>query len=43
MSDHAIDRDQTLPLDARMDDIRAVMDAAGSQRGVWRVYAPGPK
>jgi pimeloyl-ACP methyl ester carboxylesterase len=34
MSDHAIDRDQAFSLDARMDDIRAVMDAAGSQRAV---------
>ena len=34
MSDHAIDRDQAFSLDARMDDIRAVMDAAGSERAV---------
>jgi class 3 adenylate cyclase len=34
MSDHAIDKDQALSLDARMDDIRAVMDAADSQRAV---------
>ena len=34
MSDHAIDRNQAFSLDARMDDIRAVMDAAGSERAV---------
>jgi class 3 adenylate cyclase len=33
-SDHTIDAAQAMPLDARMDDIRAVMDAAGSERAV---------
>jgi class 3 adenylate cyclase len=34
MSDHAIDKDKLLSLDARMDDVRAVMDAAGSERAI---------
>jgi class 3 adenylate cyclase len=34
MSDHAIDKDKLLSLDARMDDIRAVMDAADSERAI---------
>jgi class 3 adenylate cyclase/pimeloyl-ACP methyl ester carboxylesterase len=34
LSDHAIDKDKQLSLDARMDDIRAVMDAVGSARAV---------
>jgi class 3 adenylate cyclase len=34
LSDHAIDEDKLLSLDARMDDIRAVMDAVGSDRAV---------
>src|SRR5262245_9628173 len=34
MSDHAIQKDQAYSLDARMDDIRAVMDDAGSERAV---------
>jgi len=33
-SDRSIDRARLLPLEARMDDIRAVMDAAGSDRAV---------
>jgi class 3 adenylate cyclase len=41
MSDHAIDRDQALSLDARMDDIRAVMDAAGSERAVMYAVEDG--
>jgi class 3 adenylate cyclase/pimeloyl-ACP methyl ester carboxylesterase len=32
LSDHLIDREQQLSLDVQMDDIRAVMDAAGSER-----------
>ena len=34
LSDHAIEKDKQLSLDARMDDIRAVMDAAGSERAI---------
>jgi pimeloyl-ACP methyl ester carboxylesterase len=34
LSDHAIDKDQAFSFDARMDDIRAVMDAARSERAV---------
>jgi class 3 adenylate cyclase len=34
LSDHAIDKHQAFSFDARMDDIRAVMDAAGSERAV---------
>jgi class 3 adenylate cyclase/pimeloyl-ACP methyl ester carboxylesterase len=34
LSDHAIEKDKQLSLDAQMDDIRAVMDAAGSERAV---------
>ena len=34
MSDHAVDKERLLSLDARMDDIRAVMDAAGSESAV---------
>jgi class 3 adenylate cyclase len=34
MSDHAIDKNQAFSLEVRMDDIRAVMDAAGSERAV---------
>jgi class 3 adenylate cyclase len=34
MSDHAIEKDKLLSLDARMDDIRAVMDAVGSERAI---------
>ena len=33
-SDHIADRSQQQSLEARMDDIRAVMDAAGSERAV---------
>jgi class 3 adenylate cyclase len=33
-SDHATDAARAMPLDARMDDIRAVMDAAESERAV---------
>jgi hypothetical protein len=32
LSDHIIPREAQLTLEARMDDIRAVMDAAGSER-----------
>jgi pimeloyl-ACP methyl ester carboxylesterase len=34
MSDHLIAKDQQLSVDAQMDDIRAVMDATGSERAV---------
>ena len=34
MSDHLIAKDQQLSIDAQMDDIRAVMDATGSERAV---------
>jgi pimeloyl-ACP methyl ester carboxylesterase len=34
MSDLAINKNQAFSLDGRMDDIRAVMDAAGSERAV---------
>ena len=34
MSDHLISKDQQLSIDAQMDDIRAVMDATGSERAV---------
>jgi class 3 adenylate cyclase len=34
MSDHLIDPDTQLSLDAQMDDIRAAMDATGSERAV---------
>ncbi len=34
LSDHSTDRARAKELDARMDDIRAVMDAAGSERAV---------
>jgi class 3 adenylate cyclase len=34
LSDHMIDRDEQLSLESRMDDIRAVMDASGSERAV---------
>jgi class 3 adenylate cyclase len=34
LSDHAIEKDKQLSLDARMDDIRAVMDAASSERAI---------
>src|SRR4029450_4120029 len=34
MSDHAIDKNQAFSLEVRMDDIRAVMDAVGSERAV---------
>ena len=34
MSDHVIDRMQQLSLESRMEDVRAVMDAAGSPRAV---------
>ena len=34
MSDHLISKDQQVSIDAQMDDIRAVMDATGSERAV---------
>ncbi|MGH2597561.1 MAG: adenylate/guanylate cyclase domain-containing protein [Actinomycetota bacterium] len=34
LSDHTVDKARAMELDARMDDIRAVMDAAGSERAV---------
>ena len=32
LSDHILDREQQLTLESRMEDVRAVMDAAGSSR-----------
>ena len=34
LSDHILDSEQQLTLEARMEDVRAVMDAAGSRRAV---------
>ena len=34
LSDHAVDRDRQISLDGQMDDLRAVMDAVGSERAV---------
>ncbi len=34
LSDHGSDRARAKELDARMDDLRAVMDAAGSERAI---------
>ncbi|HEY6567642.1 MAG TPA: adenylate/guanylate cyclase domain-containing protein [Actinomycetota bacterium] len=34
LSDHILDREQQLPLESRMEDVRAVMDAADSPRAI---------
>ena len=41
LSDHLIRRDEQLTLEARMDDVRAVMDAAGSARAILMGFEVG--
>jgi class 3 adenylate cyclase len=41
ISDHVLDSDQQLTLEARMEDVRAVMDAAGSERAVLLGFETG--
>lgn len=41
LSNHAIDKARMFTLDARMDDIRAVMDAAGSERAAILGFEDG--
>ena len=41
LSDHIVEREQQLTLESRMDDVRAVMDAAGSDRAVLMGFESG--
>jgi class 3 adenylate cyclase len=41
LSDHILDRDDQLSLDAQMEDVRAVLDAAGSHRAVLVGFESG--
>jgi pimeloyl-ACP methyl ester carboxylesterase len=41
LSDHIVDREQQLTLEAQMEDVRAVMDAAGSERAVLVGFETG--
>ena len=41
LSDHIVPREEQLTLEARMDDIRAVMDAAGSERATLLGFEEG--
>jgi len=40
-SDHILEREQQLALESQMDDVRAVMDAAGSERAVLVGFESG--
>jgi class 3 adenylate cyclase len=41
LSDHIVEREQQLTLESQMDDVRAVMDAAGSERAVLAGFESG--
>jgi class 3 adenylate cyclase len=41
LSDHIIEREQQLALESQMEDVRAVMDAAGSERAVLAGFETG--
>jgi len=41
LSDHIVDREQQLTLESQLEDIRAVMDAAGSERAVLLGFESG--
>ena len=41
LSDHIIEREQQLALESQMEDVRAVMDAAGSERAVLAGFESG--
>ena len=41
LSDHIVDREQQLTLESQMEDVRAVMDAAGSERAVLLGFETG--
>ena len=41
LSDHIVDREQQLTLESQLEDVRAVMDAAGSERAVLLGFESG--